>query len=104
MPKARRKDSPEGEVLATCRHPLARQVDGRDRGTIRRGEHPRASVQRLDLLDDDELDRFRSLHPVAGTEAMDAALALEEGIEHALVERGLEGARLAVRDRSATPG
>jgi hypothetical protein len=96
MPKARRKDSPEGEVLATCRHPLARQVDGRDRGTIRRGEHPRASVQRLDLIDDDELDRFRSLHPVASTEAMDAALALEDGVERALVERGLDGARLAV--------
>jgi hypothetical protein len=96
MPKTRRKDSQEGDVLATCGHPLARQVDGRDRATIRRGEHPRASVQRLDLIDDDELDRFRALHPVAGTEAMDAALALEDGIERALVERGLDRARLAV--------
>lgn len=78
-----------------CRLTLVRQVDGRDRGTVRRGEHPRASVHRLDLLDDDELDRFRALHPVASIDAMDSALALEEGVERALAERGIDSAGLA---------
>ncbi len=46
---------------------------------MRRGEHPRGAVHRLDLLDDEALDRFRAAHPDASTNAMDGALSLEEG-------------------------
>jgi hypothetical protein len=48
-------------------------------------------VRRLDLLGDDELDRFRALHPERSVVALDAAVALEETLEAALRERGLAG-------------
>lgn len=46
-------------------------------------------MRRLDLLSDDELDRFRALHPEASVVALDAAVVLEETLEAALHDRGL---------------
>lgn len=44
-------------------------------------------MKRLDLLEDDELDRFRVLHPEAGVAALDLAVALDDAVEAALAER-----------------
>jgi hypothetical protein len=49
-------------------------------------------VQRIDLLDDEGLDRFRARHPERSAEAMDAAVAVEEELERALALRGIDGA------------
>lgn len=99
MPSTRRRagkaDAKGPTAIDPCHRPLVSQVDGRDRATVRRGEHPRASVQRLDLLEDEELDRFRALHPTASADAMDGALALDDGVERALAGRGIGPAGLA---------
>ncbi len=72
--------------------PLGRQVEGAERRTVRRGEHPRDSVHRVDLLDDEGLDRLRARHPDRSAEAMDAAVAVDEELERALALRGIDGA------------
>lgn len=46
-------------------------------------------MKRLDLLADDELDRFRALHPEASIAVLDGAVALEETLDAALSQRGL---------------
>lgn len=44
-------------------------------------------MKRLDLLEDDALDRFRQRHPEASTQALDQAVALDDAVEAALAER-----------------
>ncbi len=80
----------------TCELPLLRQLEGRERRTVRLGEHPRGDVHRLDLLDDGLLDQFRARHPAVSEAAIDAALLLDEQLEQALSERGLGAIELSV--------
>jgi hypothetical protein len=61
---------------------------------VRRGEHPRGEVHRLDLLDDDALDRLRARFPTASTEAMDGAEMLDAAVDASLVARGLDSRAL----------
>lgn len=82
--------------MKSCVLPLIRQLEGTERKTVRLGEHPRREVHRLDLMDDDALDRFRALHPVVSEAALDTALVLEERVEHSLAVRGLAVSRLRV--------
>lgn len=79
-----------------CELPLLRQLEGRERSTIRLGEHPRDCVRRVDLLADDLLDDLRARHPTTGEEAIDAALLLDEQLEAALERRGLGVVELSV--------
>lgn len=79
-----------------CQRDLAEQFqDGS--GSIRRADHPRNDVARLDLLSDDLLDGYRAAHP----ERSAAAFELYEEIERRLdadVER-LDALRDALEPR-----
>lgn len=75
-----------------CTRPLSEQWADRS-GSIRRVDHPHATVARLDLLDDRRLDAFRSRHPERSERALDAVQVLaDEMTRHlaALEVRALE--------------
>jgi hypothetical protein len=95
MAALRKNRSTSKSVLLPCSLPLTRQVEGMERGTVRRGEHPRAQVRRVDLLSDEELDRFRETHPEASAAAMDGSLTIEETLDVVLAEKRIDDARLA---------
>lgn len=84
----------ERKALVSCSLPLVAQLEGRDRATVRLGEHPRDRVHRLDLLDDRALDAFRGEYPGPSAEAMDAALDVDEALERLLEAKGLDVRRL----------
>jgi len=68
-----------------CARTLAEQL--RDTtGAVRRIDHPRAAVRRLDLLRDDDLDVFRIQHGERADAAMDASVVLLEHLDFSAFE------------------
>lgn len=86
-------------MLERCKRLLADQVAD-STGALRRVDHPRDSVHRLDLLDDAQLDAFRVRHRERAERALDAHHMLLEAVELrvAAIE---EAARVALEDRIA---
>ena len=88
-----------GDLRTTdqCARPLASQVADRT-GAVRRADHPPQAVHRLDLLSDDDLERYRTRFPQLSAEALQAydllTVAMEERV--AAVE---EAARVALEGR-----
>lgn len=89
MPPTRRENRRAKRAATPCSLPLVAQVDARDAATVRRGEHPRHAVKRLDLLSDLELDELRARHPASADAAMDVSLLLDGQLEQVLAARGL---------------
>jgi hypothetical protein len=80
-----------------CTRTIAEQVADPS-GAIRRVDHPRDALQRLDLLDDVELDQYRARHPDRSAAALDAHELLLEAFENRAQEID-EAARRALEDR-----
>lgn len=81
----------------SCSRALQEQVADAT-GAIRRTDHPRSDVQRLDLLDDRTLDRFRAQHGALADQALDAHHELLAALETRLAAVE-EAARQALEDR-----
>jgi hypothetical protein len=83
----RRVRDREGRPAARCSRNLADQLVGP--AVVRRGEHPRQLVRRLDLLTDAEIDQLRRRSLDGGARAFLMFEALDEQLEAALIAMGL---------------
>lgn len=63
-----------------CTRSIAEQLADSS-GAVRRADHPRAGLHRLDLLDDDALDRYRDRYPEQATAAFEASDLLLEALD-----------------------
>lgn len=84
---AKRAEPAERLRPAACSRRLVDQLRGPY--VARRGEHPKASVRRLELLTDAELDELRERRPDGSALALAMLDALDERFDASLVAAGL---------------